>query len=399
MFKVGFLSDVYQERPEKNVVTRFPPEPNGYLHIGHSKAIAINFGFAKYHGGICYLRYDDTNPAGEEQQYFESIRDIVEWLGFKPAGITHSSDSFDRLYDLAEKLILKDGAYVCHCSSRYFFILNCLVTNKTAEAEIEAQRGGGEGKGHARYTCVHRSRPVEESLAEFRGMRDGKYKPKEASLRMKQDLDNPNPQMWDLAAYRILEDNDHFRTGTKWKIYPTYDFTHCLCDSFEHITHSLCTTEFENSRESYDWLVDKLELYKPMQREYGRLNLTGTIMSKRKLNQLVKGNYVRGWNDPRLYTLISLRRRGIPPGAILAFVNELGVTKNVTNIEISRFEQAIRNYLEFSVPRLMMVLDPISVIIDDLSEDHLEMLELPFSPRDSSFGVGFIPFLFCLVAY
>lgn len=218
-------------------------------------------------------------------------------------------------------------------------------------------------------------------------MRDGKYKAKEASLRMKQDIDNPNPQMWDLAAYRILEDNDHFRTGSKWRIYPTYDFTHCLCDSFEHITHSLCTTEFENSRESYNWLVEKLDLYMPMQREYGRLNLTGTILSKRKLNQLVKDKYVRGWNDPRLYTLISLRRRGIPPGAILSFVNELGVTKNVTNIEITRFEQAIRSYLEFSVPRLMMVLDPISVIIDDLPDDHLELIELPFSPKDPSFGV------------
>jgi len=218
-------------------------------------------------------------------------------------------------------------------------------------------------------------------------MRDGKYKPKEAHLRMKQDLQNPNPQMWDLAAYRILEENEHFRTGNKWRIYPTYDFTHCLCDSFENITHSLCTTEFELSRESYEWLCDKLEVYKPMQREYGRLNLTGTVLSKRKLNQLVAGKYVRGWDDPRLYTLIALRRRGVPPGAILAFVNDLGVTKNVTNIEIARFEQAIRQYLEFSVPRLMMVLDPILVIIDNLPDDHLEMVEQPFSPKDPSFGV------------
>lgn len=379
MFKVGFLADVYEERPEKHVVTRFPPEPNGYLHIGHSKAIAINFGFAKYHGGVCNLRFDDTNPAGEKQEYFESIKDIVQWLGFKPHTITHSSDNFDRLYELAEELIKKDGAYVCHCS----------------KAEIEAQRGGGKGKGHARYACPHRNRPIEESLTEFRAMRDGKYKPMEASLRMKQDIENnPNPQMWDLAAYRILDEKEshHFRTGDKWKIYPTYDFTHCLCDSFENITHSLCTTEFENSRESYDWLVDKLGLYKPMQREYGRLNLTGTVMSKRKLNQLVKEGYVRGWDDPRLYTLISLRRRGIPPGAVLSFINELGVTKNLINIEIVRFEQAIRSYLEFSVPRLMMVLDPILVVIDDLPDDYVEMIEQPFSPKDPSFGSHQIPF-------
>lgn len=255
------------------------------------------------------------------------------------------------------------------------------------EPEIEAQRGGGEGKGHARYACVHRDRPIDESLTEFRAMRDGKYKPKEASLRMKQDINNPNPQMWDVAAYRILEKNDHFRTGTKWRIYPTYDFTHCLCDSFEGITHSLCTTEFEMSRESYDWLINKLGVYKPMQREYGRLNLTGTVLSKRKLIDLVEKGYVKGWDDPRLYTLIALRRRGIPPGAILSFVNDLGVTKNTINIMISRFEQTIRSHLEFSVPRLMMVLDPISVIIDDLPDDHLEMVENPFQPKDPSFGV------------
>ncbi|ODM16179.1 Glutamine--tRNA ligase [Aspergillus cristatus] len=377
MFKEGFLHQVYHERPEETVTTRFPPEPNGYLHIGHSKAIAINFGFAKYHGGKCNLRYDDTNPAGEEQEYFESIRDIVQWLGFKPAAITYSSDHFDRLYELAEELIRRDGAYVCHCS----------------KAEIEVQRGGGDGgKGKERFACAHRDRPIEESLKEFRAMRDGKYQPKEASLRMKQDLNNPNPQMWDLAAYRILEDNDHFRTGTKWKIYPTYDFTHCLVDSFENITHSLCTTEFELSRESYNWLINKLDIFKPMQREYGRLNLTGTVLSKRKLNQLVRENHVRGWDDPRLYTLIGLRRRGIPPGAIRAFVNELGVTKNVTNIEINRFEQSIRSYLEFSVPRLMMVLDPIEVIIDDLPDDHLEMIEQPFAPKDPSFGSHQLPF-------
>lgn len=248
MFKEGFLKAVYNERPVKQVFTRFPPEPNGYLHIGHSKAIAINFGFARFHGGDCYLRFDDTNPEAEEEKYFTAIKEMVEWLGFKPCAITYSSDHFDKLYELAEYLIHRDGAYVCHCT----------------DEEVKLQRGG---KDHGpRYACPHRDRPKEESLAEFRAMRDGKYKPREAFLRMKQDFEDGNPQMWDLVAYRILE-APHHRTGNKWRIYPTYDFTHCLCDSFEKISHSLCTTEFILSRVSYEWLCDAVEVYKPMQRE------------------------------------------------------------------------------------------------------------------------------------
>ncbi|MCJ1361137.1 hypothetical protein MMC16_000234 [Acarospora aff. strigata] len=401
MFKVGFLADVYQERPVgpdgiKKVVTRFPPEPNGFLHIGHSKAIAINFGFARYHGGECYLRFDDTNPKGEEEKFFVAIEEMVRWLGFKPVQITYSSDNFDRLYELAEELIRIDGAYVCHCT----------------KLEIMAQRGGGQGEGKPRYACPHRNRPTDESLAEFRAMRDGKYLAGEAALRMKQDIENENPQMWDVFAYRILDEKhaNHHRTGNKWRIYPTYDFTHCLCDSFEGISHSLCTTEFELSRVSYDWLCDKLGVYKPMQREYGfpffdtssafksnnlhrygRLNISGTVLSKRKIIELVTGKYVSGWDDPRLYTLIALRRRGVPPGAILSFVNELGVTKATTNIEIARFEQSVRRYLETTVPRLMLVLNPIPVIIDNLPDDYLEMLELPFS-KDPAYGSHTIPF-------
>ena len=276
------------------------------------------------------------------------------------------------------------------------------------ESEIMAQRGGGEGEGKARYACPHRSRPADESLTEFRAMQDGKYASGEAALRMKQDIDNDNPQMWDVFAYRILEDKHakHHRTGDKWRIYPTYDFTHCLCDSFEGITHSLCTTEFELSRVSYEWLCDKLQVYKPMQREYdcphfqdnptinltlsrryGRLNISGTVLSKRKIIELVTGKYVSGWDDPRLYTLIALRRRGVPPGAILSFVNELGVTKATTNIEIKRFEQSVRRYLETTVPRLMLVLEPIPVIMDNLPDDYLEMVEMPFS-KDPAYGVG-----------
>ena len=222
---------------------------------------------------------------------------------------------------------------------------------------------------------------MEESLSEFRAMRDGKFEPGEAALRMKQNLEDGNPQMWDIFAYRILdkEKSHHYRTGDKWRIYPTYDFAHCLCDSEEGITHSLCTTEFELSRVSYEWLCDKLEVYKPLQREYGRLNVTGTVLSKRKIIDLIKNGYVRDWDDPRLYTLIGLRRRGVPPGAILSFINELGVTKAKTNIQVVRFEQHVRKYLEVTVPRLMVVLDPIAVVIDNLPEDFLEMIELPFS--------------------
>ncbi|KAL9010266.1 MAG: hypothetical protein Q9173_004785 [Seirophora scorigena] len=218
-------------------------------------------------------------------------------------------------------------------------------------------------------------------------MREGKYEAGEAALRMKQNLDDGNPQMWDLFAYRIpdKEHRRHHRTGDKWRIYPTYDFTHCLCDSFEGITHSLCTTEFELSRVSYEWLCDELEVYKPMQREYGRLNVSGTVLSKRKIIELVNNGHVRAWDDPRLYTLIALRRRGIPPEAILSFVNELGVTKAASNIELKRFETSIRRYLELTVPRLMLVLEPLAVIIDDLDDDHLEMLDVPFS-KDPIYG-------------
>ena len=316
------------------------------------------------------------------------------------------------------------------------------VLNGTTESEIVDQRGGKKGE-KPRYACSHRNRPASESMYEFRAMRDGKYKPGEAALRMKQNIEDGNPQMWDVFAYRIPakkkdeedEENEdeigedvvkengvngadsdevqyagpHYRTGDKWKIYPTYDFTHGLCDSFEGITHSLCTTEFELSRVSYEWLNNELDVYRPMQREYvnfvchvransdeistryGRLNVSGTILSKRKIHELAKKKYVRARDDPRLYTLPALRRRGVPPGAILSFVNELGVTKAVTNIEVKRFETSVRRYLEVTVPRLMLVLDPIKVIIDNLPDDHLEMVELPFS-KDPAMGTHTIPF-------
>jgi glutaminyl-tRNA synthetase len=394
MFSEGFLGELHKvgENPQAypelmlehlkavkgQVHTRFPPEPNGYLHIGHSKAIMVNFGFAKFNNGVCYLRYDDTNPEAEEDVYFKSILKMVKWLGFSPWKITYSSDYFDQLYALAEDLIQRERGYVCKCTSE----------------EIKRGRGIKEDgtPGGERIACKHRVQSVEENLTEFRKMRDGAYRPGQAILRMKQDLNSPNPQMWDLIAYRVL-DAPHPRTGDKWKIYPTYDFTHCLVDSFENITHSLCTTEFYLSRESYEWLCDALHVYRPAQREYGRLNITGTIMSKRKIAKLVNDKYVRGWDDPRLFTLEGIKRRGVPPGSILNFVNTLGVTTSTTNIQVARYESSVRKFLEDTVPRLMLILDPVEVEIDNLDEDHEELLEVPYKPGNDKFGSRKVPFV------
>ncbi|RLV92492.1 Glutamine--tRNA ligase [Spathaspora sp. JA1] len=390
MFSEGFLGDLHKpgEEPQMypellgphhdfikgKVHTRFPPEPNGYLHIGHSKAIMVNFGYAQFNKGNCYLRFDDTNPEAEEEVYFNSIKDMVKWLGYKPWKITYSSDYFDQLYALAIKLIENDKAYICHC---------------TAE-EVKINRGMKEDGtlGGARKACIHRSQSIEHNLTEFTNMKDGKYNVGEATLRMKQDLESDSPQMWDLVAYRVLN-TPHHRTGDKWKIYPTYDFTHCLVDSLENITHSLCTTEFILSRQSYEWLCDALYVYRPPQREYGRLNITGTIMSKRKIAKLVNEKYVRGWDDPRLYTLEGIKRRGVPPGAILSFINTLGVTTSTTNIQVVRFESAVRNYLDQTTPRLMMVLNPIEVIIDNLPEDFSLDIEIPYKPGKGEEKFGY----------
>ncbi len=271
IFSEGWLKRIYEEKKVKDIRTRFPPEPNGFLHIGHAKAIAVDFGFAKYHQGACYLRYDDTNPEKEEEKYFTAILDIVRWLGFEPWKITYSSDNFDKLYELAEQLIKKDGAYVCHCSSKFIFLVSQKTANQFIGEEINMQRGGPDNRGK-RYACAHRTRPIEESMTEFRAMRDGKYQAGEAFLRMKQKLTDPeegNPQMWDLPAYRVVKENHHHRTGDKWRIYPTYDFTHCICDALENITHSLCTVEFRQSRISYDWLLEQLDMKVPKSEEKG----------------------------------------------------------------------------------------------------------------------------------
>ncbi|GAA5839111.1 hypothetical protein JCM11251_003679 [Rhodosporidiobolus azoricus] len=389
MFAQGWLSKLHkpgeneQKIPERmkehlewtggKVFTRFPPEPNGFLHIGHSKAIAVNFGYAKYHKGHCYLRYDDTNPEAEEQIYFDKILENVRWLGYEPYKITHSSDNFGKLYDLAVLLIKKGLAY---------------TSNDTAE-EISAQRGG---KNHGeRFESKDRSKPIEQSLSEFAAMKDGKYKPGEMTLRMKQDMNGSNPTMWDIIAYRVLG-KPHHRTGTEWCIYPTYDFTHCLCDSFENISHSLCTVEFVAARTAYDWLCDALEVYRPQQREYGRLTLEGAITSKRKLLKLVKEGHVNGWDDPRLYTLVALRRRGIPPAAIISFVSGVGVSVQNSLVQLSRFEQTVRSYLEMTTPRLNLVVRPIRVTLENVPADFRLEVEKPLHPKDPSMGNIKVPF-------
>lgn len=355
------------------VVTRFPPEPNGYLHIGHAKAINVNFGYAKAHGGVTYLRYDDTNPEAEEEKYFVSILETVRWLGFEPFKITYSSDYFQELFDLAVRLIKKGLAYTCQCTPE----------------EINACRGG---KDHGeRRACEHRERPIEETLDQFMKMKEGRYKEGEITLRMKMDLTSGNPQFWDLIAYRVMY-TPHFRTHDAWCIYPTYDFTHCLVDSFENITHSLCTTEFRQSRESYYWLVDAVEVYKPVQWEYGRLNVNGTIMSKRKILKMVNNNYVSDWDDPRLYTLVGIRRRGVPPEAINSFVLELGVTTSLTSIDIARFDNKVREYLDKTTPRLMAIQDPVRVVLTNVPDDFVEEVVVPNKPRDPAMGEHKVPF-------
>lgn len=349
------------------VVTRFPPEPNGFLHIGHAKAINFNFNYAKAHDGICYLRFDDTNPEAEETLYYESIRKDVEWLGFKPYRETAASDNFQILYEFAVELIKRGKAYVCH---------------QTAE-EMCLSRGGEDGKG-PRVPSPWRDRPMEENLREFERMRKGEYGEGEAVLRLKMDLNSPNPCLWDLVAYRVLK-TPHCRTGSEWNIYPMYDYTHCLCDSLENITHSLCTTEFIIRRDAYYWVCDALEVYKPVQWEYGRLNITNTVLSKRKLTKLVELGHVRSWDDPRMYTIAALRRRGVTPAAINRFVEELGITTASAVVDVRRFEQCVRDDLNRTVLRRMAILDPVTLCIDNYDGDN-SVITIPNDPRDPSKG-------------
>ena len=327
------------------VVTRFPPEPNGYLHLGHVKAMNLNFGYAKKNNGWCYMRFDDTNPETEKQNYIDSILENLTWLGHTPYKITYASDYFDQMYEFACDLIRRDKAYIDFSTS----------------AEMSEQR-----LHKTESKC--RSLPIEQSLFLFGDMRHGKFKEGEVTLRLKQDMTSPNPCMRDLVAYRIKY-LPHPRTGDKWCIYPSYDFAHPICDSLENITHSLCTLEFEIRRENYNWLIDTLGIYRAPQIEYSRLNLTHTVLSKRKLIQLVEGHYVDGWDDPRMPTVNGMRRRGILPEALRDFCDKIGVTRNANVISLELFEQCIRQSLE-NVPRIMCVLDPLRVVITNWNPER-----------------------------
>lgn len=339
------------------VKTRFPPEPNGILHIGHAKAININFGYAAANSGTCYLRYDDTNPEKEEEKFFVGIKDIVEWLGYKPSKVTHSSDNFDQLYEWAVQLIKADLAYVCH---------------QTAD----------EMKGFNPPPSPYRNRPIEESLQLFEDMKNGKMDEGAATLRMKVTLEEGK---MDPVAYRVKY-APHHRTGTKWCIYPTYDYTHCLCDSIENITHSLCTKEFQSRRSSYYWLCNALNIYCPVQWEYGRLNVNYTVVSKRKIAKLIEENIVNDWDDPRLYTLTALRRRGFPAEAINNFCAQLGVTGAQSTVDPSMLEAFVRDYLNNTAPRVMAVLDPLKITITNYPHDKATTVEVPNFPNKPEAG-------------
>ncbi|KAJ0247535.1 Glutamine--tRNA ligase [Hirschfeldia incana] len=334
------------------VYTRFPPEPNGYLHIGHAKAMFVDFGLAKERGGCCYLRYDDTNPEAEKEEYINHIEEIVNWTGWEPFKITYTSDYFQELYDLAVELIRRGHAYVDH----------------QIDGDVKKYR-------RQKMNSPWRDRPIEESLRLFDEMRRGMADEGEATLRMKQDMQNDNCNMRDPVAYRI-KFAPHPRTGDKWCIYPTYDFAHCIVDSLENITHSLCTLEFETRRAPYYWLLHSLDLYMPYVWEYSRLNITNTVMSKRQLNYIVTNKHVDGWDDPRLLTLAGLRRRGVTPTAISDFIRGMGITRSDGSmIHVSRLEHHIREELDKTAPRTMVVLNPLKVVITNLESDKVIELD------------------------
>lgn len=346
--------------------TRFPPEPNGFLHIGHAKAMNFNFGVAKRAEGECILRFDDTNPSAEKQVYIDSIIDTCQWLGHSPSRITYSSDYFDQLYDYAVQLIKGGNAYVCH---------------QTKEEIRECRKEKSNQK-----PSPYRNRPIEENLRLFSDMRRGRFDEGEATLRMKIDITSPNPCMWDPVAYRIKYE-PHPHVGDKWCIYPSYDFTHCLVDSIEHIDYSLCTLEFEIRRDSYYWLLQVLNVYRPMVWEYSRLNITHGVMSKRKLKYLVDNKYVLGWDDPRLFTLSGLRRRGFTPAAINDMCAKVGVSRTTTGfVKLGLLEACVRGDLDEKAPRVMVVLEPLKLRIQNWDADHVEQISVANFPKDPSRG-------------
>lgn len=357
----------------KKIRTRFPPEPNGYLHIGHAKSICINFGIAREFGGQCNLRFDDTNPAKEEIEYVESIKTDVQWLGFDWEDREYyASDYFDRLYEWALELIRRGKAYVCDLSAD----------------EIREYRGTLTQSGR---NSPHRDRPTEENLDLFQRMKNGEFPDGSRVLRAKIDMASPNLNMRDPIMYRILR-AEHHRTGKKWCIYPTYDWAHGQSDSMEGITHSICTLEFEDHRPLYDWFLDQLGVFHPQQIEFARLNLTHTIMSKRKLLELVEGGYVSGWDDPRMPTLSGLRRRGYTPEAIRTFCDRIGVAKRESTVEMALLEHCLREDLNRRAPRAMAVLRPLRVVIDNYPEGEGEDLDAVNNPEDPGMGIRKVPF-------
>jgi glutaminyl-tRNA synthetase len=354
------------------VHTRFPPEPNGYLHIGHAKSICLNFGLAQKYNGQTNLRFDDTNPVTEDTEYVDSIKADIRWLGFEWANELYASDYFEQIYEFAVTLIKKGLAY---------------VDDSTPE-EIAALKGTPTEPGK---DSPYRSRSVEENLQLFEDMRNGKYKDGEKVLRAKVDMASPNMHMRDPIMYRIKHAHHH-RTGDKWCIYPMYDFAHGQSDSIEHITHSICTLEFVPHRPLYDWFIEKLEIFPSHQYEFARLNLSYTVMSKRKLKQLVEEGHVRGWDDPRMPTLSALRRRGYTPASIRAFAERVGVAKRDNIIEIGLLEYFIREELNRTANRVMAVLDPVKLVITNYPADQVEELEAENNPEDESAGNRIVPF-------
>jgi glutaminyl-tRNA synthetase len=355
-------------------ITRFPPEPNGFLHIGHAKSICLNFGIGNEYGGTCHLRFDDTNPSKEETEYVKSIQEDVRWLGFDwQDHLYFASDYFDQLYAFAEELINRGKAYVCELSGD----------------EIRQYRGTLTEPGKE---SPYRHRSVGENLELFRRMKSGEFSNGSRVLRAKIDMASPNMNMRDPVIYRILK-IPHHRTDNKWSIYPMYDYTHCLSDMLENITHSLCTLEFEDHRPLYDWVLETLETpCHPRQIEFARLNLTYTVMSKRKLLQLVNENHVDGWDDPRMLTISGLRRRGYTPKAVRSFCNQIGIGKRESWIDMSILENGVRDDLNDIAPRVMGVLQPLKVIIDNYPEDLVEEMEARNHPQKPERGSRQLPF-------
>jgi glutaminyl-tRNA synthetase len=365
--------DIKTKKYGGRVHTRFPPEPNGYLHIGHAKSICLNFGVAAQYKGLCNLRFDDTNPTKEEQEYVDSILDSVHWLGFDWGDrLYYASDYFDQMHECAVQLIKAGKAYVDDLSTD----------------EIRDYRGTLTQPGKE---SPYRNRSIEENLDLFARMRAGEFEDGTRVLRAKIDMASPNLNMRDPVMYRILH-ADHHRTGSKWCIYPMYDWAHGIEDSIERITHSVCTLEFEDHRPLYDWFLDQLGVYHPQQIEFARLNLTYTVMSKRKLLQLVEKGHVSGWDDPRMPTIAGLRRRGYTPSSIRDFCDRIGVAKTDSTIDVALLEHCIREDLNHTAPRVMAVLNPLRVVVDNYPDGQIEELDAINNPEDPGSGTRKVPF-------